>query len=175
MLAALEAEPEVGGREALTALAVGVEVFCRLGVACYNSLGKGWHPTTALGTAAATVEQQVLAAYIRKGLFEAHIRRIRGVYSERRMALLAAIERELSGRVVLQPSNHGMHVVLWLPPGLDDVEVARRALEAGVVVRPVSTMYSAAPARSGLMLGFGGFTPDQIDAAITKLKGVLGR
>ncbi|WP_238123191.1 MULTISPECIES: MmgE/PrpD family protein [unclassified Xanthobacter] len=54
VLAAVEAkETPVSGREMITALAVGVEVFCRLGLTCYNSLGKGWHPTTALGTISA--------------------------------------------------------------------------------------------------------------------------
>jgi len=54
VLAAIEAEKRpVSGREMILALAVGVEVFCRLGLACHNSLGKGWHPTTALGTIAA--------------------------------------------------------------------------------------------------------------------------
>ncbi|HEY0290718.1 MAG TPA: MmgE/PrpD family protein [Hansschlegelia sp.] len=53
VLAAVEAKRDVSGREALAALAVGVELFCRLGLACYNSLGKGWHPTTALGSIAA--------------------------------------------------------------------------------------------------------------------------
>ncbi|SEP84682.1 2-methylcitrate dehydratase PrpD [Faunimonas pinastri] len=53
VLAAVEAEEMVHGRDALAAIAVGVELFCRLGLACYNSLGKGWHPTTALGSLAA--------------------------------------------------------------------------------------------------------------------------
>ncbi|WP_052365471.1 MmgE/PrpD family protein [Halotalea alkalilenta] len=53
VLAAVEAEGEVSGERLLTSVAVGVEVFCRLGLACYNSLGKGWHPTTALGTISA--------------------------------------------------------------------------------------------------------------------------
>lgn len=53
VLAAVEAEKKVGGDLALTAIAVGVELFCRLGLACYNSLGKGWHPTTAFGAIAA--------------------------------------------------------------------------------------------------------------------------
>ena len=59
VLAAIEAQSikqpshPVTGKQMITALAVGVELFCRLGLACYNSLGKGWHPTTALGTLAA--------------------------------------------------------------------------------------------------------------------------
>jgi 2-methylcitrate dehydratase PrpD len=54
VLAAIEAEKRpISGQDFILALAVGVEVFCRLGLACYNSLGKGWHPTTALGTISA--------------------------------------------------------------------------------------------------------------------------
>lgn len=53
VLSAIEAKRDVSGREAITALAVGVEVFCRIGLACHNSLGKGWHPTTALGSISA--------------------------------------------------------------------------------------------------------------------------
>ena len=54
VLAAVEAEERrVSGREFIAAVAIGVELFCRLGLACYNSLGKGWHPTTALGNIAA--------------------------------------------------------------------------------------------------------------------------
>jgi 2-methylcitrate dehydratase PrpD len=54
VLAAIEAEDRtISGQDIILAVAVGVEVFCRLGLACYNSLGKGWHPTTALGTISA--------------------------------------------------------------------------------------------------------------------------
>lgn len=53
VLAAVEAEPQISGRDAILAIASGAEVFCRLGLACYNSLSKGWHPTTALGSIAA--------------------------------------------------------------------------------------------------------------------------
>lgn len=54
VLAAIESKDEpTTGREAITAIAIGVEMFCRLGLACYNSLGKGWHPTTALGSISA--------------------------------------------------------------------------------------------------------------------------
>ncbi len=52
-LAVAEAEGGVDGRRFLTAIAGGVEIFCRLGLACHGSLGRGWHPTTALGTIAA--------------------------------------------------------------------------------------------------------------------------
>ena len=55
-LAAAEARGGVSGRELIAALATGVELQARLGLAAPNSMSKGWHPTTvmgALGAAAA--------------------------------------------------------------------------------------------------------------------------
>src|SRR5690242_11223701 len=45
----------VNGRDFLLAFAIGAELHARLGLACYNSLGKGWHPTMVFGTLAASV------------------------------------------------------------------------------------------------------------------------
>jgi 2-methylcitrate dehydratase PrpD len=45
----------VNGRDFILAYAVGAELHARLGLACYNSLGKGWHPTMVFGTVAAGV------------------------------------------------------------------------------------------------------------------------
>lgn len=39
----------VSGRELIAALATGVEFHGRMGMACYDSLGRGWHPTPVLG------------------------------------------------------------------------------------------------------------------------------
>jgi 2-methylcitrate dehydratase PrpD len=53
-LAASEFEGNISGKQFLTALAIGGELSCRLGLTCHSSLGRGWHPTTALGALAAT-------------------------------------------------------------------------------------------------------------------------
>ncbi|WP_292936016.1 MmgE/PrpD family protein [Noviherbaspirillum sp.] len=45
----------VSGKDFLLALAIGTELHARLGLACYDSLGKGWHPTMVLGTLAASL------------------------------------------------------------------------------------------------------------------------
>lgn len=55
LLATAEDAGAVSGREFLLAMAVGAELHARLGLACYNSLGKGWHPTMVFGTLAASV------------------------------------------------------------------------------------------------------------------------
>lgn len=53
VLAAAEAKGNTSGKDAITALTVGAEVFCRLGSTCYNCMDLGWHPTTTLGNIAA--------------------------------------------------------------------------------------------------------------------------
>jgi GntR family transcriptional regulator/MocR family aminotransferase len=123
---------------------------------------------------APTADQHVLAAFMREGYFEAHIRRIRSVYADRRDALIAAIEKELSPWASIQPSDQGMHLVIWLPAG-DDVKVAASAEAAGIAVRAISPMYGGSVRRSGLMLGFGGFTTEQLEEAVGRLRTVLER
>jgi GntR family transcriptional regulator/MocR family aminotransferase len=120
-------------------------------------------------------DQHVLATFMKEGFFEARIRRIRATYAERRSALIAALEHHLPQWARLQPSDQGMHLVLWLPEEMDDVKVAQDALGEGVVVRPISPMYSQAAARPGLMLGFGGFSVRQLVDAVPKLAAVLTR
>ncbi len=49
-LAAAEARGGVSGRDLIAALATGVELQARLGLAAPNSMSKGWHPTTVMGS-----------------------------------------------------------------------------------------------------------------------------
>jgi 2-methylcitrate dehydratase PrpD len=53
-LAAAEAKGAVGGKPFIAALATGIELQCRLGLASPKSLSRGWHPTTVLGTIGAS-------------------------------------------------------------------------------------------------------------------------
>jgi 2-methylcitrate dehydratase PrpD len=55
LLAAAEDAGPVDGKEFLLGLAVGAELDARLGLACFNSLAAGWHPTTLFGSLAASV------------------------------------------------------------------------------------------------------------------------
>jgi GntR family transcriptional regulator/MocR family aminotransferase len=99
--------------------------------------------------------QAVLAEFIGAGHYAAHIRRMRLIYASRRTVLIGLVQKRLGLEWLHQlDSNAGLHLVLSLPDGLDDVEVAREALERGVAVRPLSGYYAGRPAESGLVLGF---------------------
>ena len=55
LLAAAEDAGPADGKQFLLGLAVGAELHARLGLACYNSLATGWHPTTLFGSLAASI------------------------------------------------------------------------------------------------------------------------
>lgn len=146
----------------------------RLGyVVAPECLAKAFIGARALmGRGSPLTEQHVIAAYMKEGYFETHIRRIRGIYGERRQALIDAMQFELP-ELRIQPADQGMHIVVWLPDGLDDVAIAKAANEAGVALRALSPMCSGDSPLSGLMLGFGGFTSEQLRSAVRRLRSVL--
>lgn len=122
----------------------------------------------------ATADQHVLAAFMNEGHLDRHIRRIRSVYADRRSQLIGMLNRWIPKELGwLQPSDQGMHLVLWLGCGIDDIQLASGAMDAGVAVRAVSPMYSAGKGRSGLVLGLGGFSNAQMEAAVRSLAAII--
>ncbi len=122
-----------------------------------------------------TAEQHVLAAYMKEGYFEAHVRRIRKLYAQRRQSLLHLLRARLADWGSPQSGEQGMHLVFWLSAQVDDVAVALAATQEGLAVRPLSPLYGRETGRPGLMLGFGGFSEQQLEQGVEKLRLVLER
>jgi len=101
------------------------------------------------------ITQLALAELMEQGHYAAHIRRMRVLYARRR-ALLAGLIAEHLGPASLHPqaSNAGLHLVLRLPEGSDDVAIAARAEARGVLTRPLSRYYRRSGAQRGLLLGY---------------------
>ncbi|MBZ5646750.1 MAG: PLP-dependent aminotransferase family protein [Acidobacteriia bacterium] len=118
-------------------------------------------------------EQAVLADFISEGHFARHIRRMRALYQERQSALVEAARGELEGLLEIRPSDGGMHLVGWLPIGVDDVEASERALAHGVYTRPLSSCSVAKVRRGGLLLGYAALTIPQIREGVRKLAQAL--
>lgn len=121
----------------------------------------------------ATVDQAVLAAFIREGHFARHVRRMRKLYAERQAVLLALAGERLAGLLELQPAEAGLHVLGWLPPGVDDAAVARAGADAGLVLMALSRYATERPARGALMLGYAAFDGTRLMEGIEALRRVL--
>lgn len=99
--------------------------------------------------------QATVAEFMQAGDYAAHIRRMRPLYARRRAMLAGLIERYLGpGALHEHASNAGLHLVLRLPDGCDDVAVAARARARGIMVRPLSRYYMSPSAARGLLLGY---------------------
>ncbi len=51
-------------------------------------------------------------------------------------------------------SNAGLHLVLCLPDGADDVAIAEEAGRRGILVRPLSRYFLGDAVQRGLLLGY---------------------
>jgi GntR family transcriptional regulator/MocR family aminotransferase len=125
-----------------------------------------------IGRGSPCTEQHLIAAYMKEGYFETHIRRIRNIYGQRRQILIQALKLKIP-ELQIQPSDQGMHLVALLPTGLNDVAVAAAARKTGIALRALSPMCSNELQLSGLMFGFGGFSAEQLKSGVLKLRLVL--
>lgn len=121
-----------------------------------------------------TADQHVLATFMAEGHLDRHIRRIRNVYAERREQIILLLQEQIHGDLAwLQSSDQGAHVVLHLAKNIDDRRVVKLALDSGVSVRPLSTMYSTGRARPGLVLGLGDFPYERLSEAAKVLSSAI--
>jgi GntR family transcriptional regulator/MocR family aminotransferase len=100
--------------------------------------------------------QLVLTDFLRQGHFARHLRRMRAIYLSRRNALITAIREHAADVLTIANTDAGLHLVIFIPDHVDDLEVARLAAEHGLFPAPLSACYATAPSRAGLILGFGG-------------------
>jgi len=117
--------------------------------------------------------QAVLADFITEGHFARHIRRMRQLYNERRLALVDSLQRQFGREVEILGTQAGMHLAVTLPRNFRDTEIAFRAAHEKLWVVPLSTSYSDRPARQGFILGFGGTPAAQAPDAVAHLKRLL--
>jgi GntR family transcriptional regulator/MocR family aminotransferase len=122
-----------------------------------------------LGGAPPSLEQAVLADFMAAGHYVRHVRRMRTLYGERQATLIRALARELHGLIEVQSAESGMHLVGWLPDGVDDRKAAAHAAAAGIAARPLSAFAAGPLWRGGLLLGYAALRPGQIRDGVRRL------
>jgi GntR family transcriptional regulator/MocR family aminotransferase len=117
------------------------------------------------------LEQNVTAAFMARGHFARHVKRMRGLYARRRAALAEA----LSGHFPVELAAGGMHLLVRLPDGIDDGEVARHALAAGLAPMGLSGLSIAHHPGHGLLLGFTNVREEDAAGLVARLLEVVGQ
>ena len=116
--------------------------------------------------------QDVLADFIGEGHFGRHIRRMRGLYRERRSTLAEHLEKELGSSIEILGGEAGMHLTITLQNGINDMEIAERAAVEKLWTWPLSPSYLGKP-EQGLILGYGGTAVAEIPRAVRKLRDII--
>jgi GntR family transcriptional regulator / MocR family aminotransferase len=116
------------------------------------------------------LEQAVVADFIVEGHFTRHIRQMRTLYAKRRAILVKALKDALE--LEISAPDTGMHLVVWLPPGVNDRLASQQAANNGVDVLPIS-LFSINEHRSGLMLGYATVNEQEIHEGVQRLAKAL--
>jgi GntR family transcriptional regulator/MocR family aminotransferase len=116
-----------------------------------------------------TLNQSVMADFIREGHFARHLRRMRMIYIERRKVLVDALQNYLRDSVEIVDAEAGLHLVILLRAGVDDAAAAIEAARRGVSVMPLSSCHITPGGRCGLVLGYGGVDVQTIQEGVRKL------
>lgn len=115
------------------------------------------------------LDQLVLADFIGDGHLGRHLLQMRRVYRGRRDALVAALRENAADVLTPGHSEGGLHLVAFLPDGIDDSDVVKRVAIHGLYPSALSPCYAGSPPRLGLMLGFGGSDECVLTRAVTVL------
>jgi GntR family transcriptional regulator / MocR family aminotransferase len=115
------------------------------------------------------IDQSILAAFIAEGHYARHLRRMRTLYSARQAVLLTEVEKHLKGLIEVSRADAGMHLIGWLPKGIDDQQISNGLKEHGVRAAPVSAYCINRPGREGLLLGYTAFNERQIKEGVRKI------
>jgi GntR family transcriptional regulator / MocR family aminotransferase len=101
------------------------------------------------------LDQLALAALLRSGRYDRHLRKMRGVYARRRAVLIDALERHAPG-VRLTGLAAGFHAVAHLPESADEDTVVAEARRRSVGLYGMAPFRAVrVPAPPQLVLGFG--------------------
>ncbi len=114
------------------------------------------------------LDQLTFADFIGRGEFDRHLRRMRPIYRSCRDALLAALTADLPE---LEPAGiaAGLHLVAWLPQGLDEAAVIAAAADEGVAVAGVAPYRLAPSPRGGLIFGYSNLSERAIADGVSRL------
>jgi 2-aminoadipate transaminase len=117
--------------------------------------------------------QATLAEFLRRGLFQKHLAKMRKVYATRLEALDQALRKYMPEETRWTRPEGGMCLWLELPPGFDASELLIHVKERGVLFAPGRYFYVQNPLPNTLRLGFAALDEKQITRGIMTLAEML--
>ncbi|HEX7911190.1 MAG TPA: PLP-dependent aminotransferase family protein [Paraburkholderia sp.] len=122
-----------------------------------------------------TLTQTALATFMLNGDFAKHLRRMHKTYATRRAMLLDHLHGALAPWFEPIVPTAGIHMAAHLKAPLTEEAVVNAAREASIGLYGLAPFHLRVKPQPGLIFGYGNIAVEHIDAALTKLAGVLPR
>ncbi|WP_400245390.1 PLP-dependent aminotransferase family protein [Niallia sp. JL1B1071] len=122
-----------------------------------------------------SLEQLVLARFIKEGYLDRHVRKMKKIYKEKRERLVTAIQQNFQHATIIGKSA-GMHLVVDIP-GIDfQPALIHKIQESGVKVYPIE-QYSLEKGKhkERIVMGYGGLSLEEIEAGVQLLGKTLNQ
>jgi len=119
--------------------------------------------------------QGAAAHYLKSGMLERHLPRIRAAYREQAHAMVGALRERLAGNLAFSAPQGGMFVWGFLPTGIDAGALVRTAIEEKVMYVPGAPFYADAPDPRSLRLCFSMSSPERIRIGVERLQRAFSR
>ncbi|MGX1495886.1 GntR family transcriptional regulator/MocR family aminotransferase [Labrenzia sp. MBR-25] len=127
-----------------------------------------------IGCSANVQAQAALARFMDSGAYQKHLKQIRPVYLERGTLLAETLKHRLGNQVEVAPLTGNVQLTVMFREPVNDIAVALAMQDRGFAVSPLSNCYLSEAGRPGLIVGFAGANPRQIEEGVDALAGLLG-
>ena len=113
------------------------------------------------------IDQLILAEFIKQGMFEKHLNRMRKVYRHK-LDLVGNILKVYNNQISIIGGHSGLHVVLVVNNGMTEKELVERAAAAKLKVYPLSSymLVKNEDMLPTIVMGFAGIPEEEIEKAI---------
>jgi GntR family transcriptional regulator/MocR family aminotransferase len=124
-----------------------------------------WHCSTPV--------QSAVAGFIAEGHLTRHVRKMRGIYAQRRQLLLESVQDRLSEWLVPIPSFYGMHIAVLARAAVDLEAAVEALLRQQVKIHTLSRYFLGPQTKTGLVFGYGTVDLPEIRRGVSVLRNVL--
>ena len=129
-----------------------------------------WQTT---GRSVGVTEQLALAAWLADGGLVRHLRTARRAYQERRDVILEVLATEAPAAYAVSGQQAGLHFVLWLPAGCDEVAFCNRAAATGLYLQGLRGLCRDIALPPAVIIGYTALTMAQARYGAQQLAALL--
>lgn len=116
------------------------------------------------------LDQLIMSEFMVEGHF---LRRMRLIYKNNQEMLISLLGKYLQEELMVDSSDSGMFLIGWLREGLKAKRIKERANEEGIILFAVSDFTIENKIPEGLVIGFTGFKPKDMERSVQKLAAII--